>query len=291
MRAERNQATLTGPCSISGRGYWSGETNILNFLPAPAGTGIRFVRADLDGAPSVHALAENRASIPLRTQLTSGRCEVAMVEHVMAALYGLRIDNVEVHCTAREMPGMDGSCLDFVLALDSVGRTELRQRRPRLKITERIHIGDARQWIIAEPSSTDTLDVEYRLDYGASSPIGQMTYCAEVNSDSFYHEIAPARTFIGADEAHAMQNKGIATHVTDQDLLVFDKRGPINNKLRFPDECARHKALDLIGDLALSGVDLVGRITAYRSGHQLNGLMAEQLRNRFLDAGCASRAA
>jgi UDP-3-O-acyl-N-acetylglucosamine deacetylase len=160
-----------------------------------------------------------------------------------------------------------------------------------LKITERLHVGDAQQWIIAEPTTNDTLEVEYRLDYGTSSPIGKMTYRAQLTEDNFYHEIAPARTFIGADEARAMQSQGIATHVTDQDLLVFDQSGPVNNKLRFPNECARHKALDLIGDLALCGVDLVGRITAYRSGHQLNGLMAEQLRKRFLGAGRASRAA
>lgn len=291
MRAERYQTTLTGPCSVSGRGYWTGEANTLTFLPAPAGTGVRFVRTDLPGRPSVRATADFRSSLPLRTQLSSGGCEVAMVEHVMAALYGLRIDNVEVHCTAAEMPGLDGSALAYVLALDNVGRTELRVRRPTLRVRKRIRVGNAQQWIQADPNTRDALDIEYRLDYGADSPIGKATYAATVTEDSFYHSIAPARTFIHQSDAQALQQRGLARHVTNRDLLVFGNQGPIDNTLRFPDECARHKALDLLGDLALSGIDLVGRITACRSGHLLNGLMAERLRALITSPSASVRAA
>ncbi len=279
--ATRNQTTLTGPCSVSGRGYWTGEPNTLSFLPAPVGSGIRFVRTDLFGAPSVPALAEFRASLPLRTQLHNGPCQVAMVEHVMAALYGMCIDNVDIHCTAREMPGLDGSCHDYVLALDSVGTTKLRARRPRLRITEAIRIGTAEQWILAEPVEHSSLEIEYRLDYGPQSSIGRSTYRVMLTEDAFYHELAPARTFISRADALALQAQGLGQHVSERDLLVFDDYGPANNQLRFVDECARHKALDLIGDLALTGIDLVGRITACRSGHQLNGQMAEHLRNLF----------
>ncbi len=291
MRAERRQTTLMGPCSVSGRGYWTGEPNTLTFLPAPAGTGIRFVRADLEGCPAVSATAPFRDSRPLRTQLSHGRCEVAMVEHVMAALYGLRIDNCEVHCTSYEMPGMDGSCLAYVQALDAVGITELRVKRAALRIKQRIRVGNAQQWIMAEPSPKETLEVCYRLDYGPDSPIGRSQYEAVVDEDTFYHAIAPARTFIHQTDAKALQKQGLARHVTERDLLVFDDHGPVNNQLRYADECARHKALDLIGDLALTGVDLVGRITACRSGHQLNGEMAEQLLNLFADQCGAVRAA
>jgi UDP-3-O-[3-hydroxymyristoyl] N-acetylglucosamine deacetylase len=291
MRADRNQTTLTGPCIVSGRGYWTGEPNTLTFLPAPAGTGIRFVRTDLTGRPSVQATADYRSSEPLRTQLRNGRCELAMVEHVMAALYGMRIDNVEVHCTAEEMPGLDGSSLAYVLALDNVGRTELRARRPTLRISERIRVGNAQQWIEAEPHAHDTLDIEYRLDYGTTSPIGKATFTATVCEDTFYNAIASARTFIHQADALALQKQGLARHVTHRDLLVFGAEGPINNRLRFADECARHKALDLIGDLALSGIDLVGRITASRGGHQLNGLMAERLRDLYNRQSSSVRAA
>jgi UDP-3-O-[3-hydroxymyristoyl] N-acetylglucosamine deacetylase len=278
MRAERFQTTLTGPCTVSGRGYWTGAANTLTFLPAPAGTGIRFVRADLPGRPATSALADYSVGLPLRTQLKHGRCEVAMIEHVMAALYGMKIDNAEVHCTTAEMPGLDGSSLAYVLAFDNVGRTELRARRSTLKIRKPIRLGDDHQWILVEPHDRETFEIEYRLDYGDDSPIGKAVYSTQLTEDIFYHEIASARTFIQQADAHALQQRGLATHVTDRDLLVFDHRGPVNNTLRFSDECARHKALDLIGDLALCGVDLVGRVIANRSGHQLNGQMAERLR-------------
>ena len=291
MRAARYQTTLSGPCRVSGRGYWSGEVNTLTFLPAPAGTGIRFVRTDLSGNPSVLATTEYRLSMPLRPQLRDGACEVDMVEHVMAALYGMQIDNVFVHCTAREMPGLDGSSLAYVLALDEIGQVELRSKRRILRITQPLRVGDGQKWIQIEPTHGDLTEVEYRLDYGANSPIGTATYSAQVDTDTFYNCIAPARTFISQADAKALQKKGLAAHVTERDLLVFGKHGPLNNQLRFRDECARHKALDLIGDLALAGVDLVGRVTACQSGHQLNGQMVQQLYNLMNQCEPRSKAA
>ena len=289
MRAARFQTTISGPCSVTGRGYWSGQLNTLTFLPAPAGTGIRFVRADLDNAASVEAVTENSQGMSLRTRITDGVSTFDMVEHVMAALYGLQIDNVEVHCTAAEMPGMDGSSLAFVLALDSVGKVVLRAKRPQLRIRERIRVGNSTQWIAIEPSNE--FEVEYRLNYGSDSPIGKSTFSAIVDEDTFYHEIAPARTFVTRAEAKALQAQGIATHVTERDLIGFDDKGPANNQLRFIDECSRHNALDLVGDLAVTGVDLVGRVTANRSGHQLNAQMATQLRRLYLKNQAASKAA
>ncbi len=283
MRAIRAQTTLNAPCSVSGRGYWSGQVNTLTFLPAPANTGIRFRRIDLDGHPSVLALSENRHSMPLRTRLVNGRAEVDMVEHVMAALHGLQLDNVTIHCTASEMPAMDGSCLAFVLALQTAGKVELPVERPTLCIDKTIRVGDARQWILAEPLSPHTLmhslELEYQLDFGADSPIATANSSIVLPAcDQFLANIASARTFIGVETARQLQARGLAQHVTEQDLLVFDAHGPVNNRLRFPDECARHKLLDLLGDLALTGIDLVGRITASRGGHQLNGEMASALR-------------
>jgi UDP-3-O-[3-hydroxymyristoyl] N-acetylglucosamine deacetylase len=282
MRAGRFQHTITRPCQVSGRGYWSGQPITLTFLPAPADSGIRFVRTDLLDRPSVEAIADNRVDIQLRTRLVQGKAEVDMVEHVLAALYGLRIDNVEIHCTACEMPGLDGSSLAYALALDDAGKTPLRSRRATLVATESIRIGDDRQWIRFDPLSDSSFEIEYRLDYGTNNPIGTATYATKINEDAFYHRLAPARTFISLAEAEQLQERGLARHVTTRDLLVFDSDGPIDNSLRFSDECARHKALDLLGDLALTGIDLVGKVTAYRSGHQTNGKLAERLRQDFL---------
>lgn len=264
---------------VSGRGYWTGAPNTLTFVPAPPRSGVHFVRADLPGSPRIHATAEHRISMPLRTRLSMNGAEVDMVEHVMAAIYGLGIDNIEVHCTSGEMPGLDGSSQAYVLALQSVGRVEQDAEKLTCAINETIHIGDETQFIRAEPAAPDStsFEIEYQLDYG-DSIIGQATYQAALTPELFAQELAPARTFITQTEANMLQSQGVATHVTERDLIVFGEDGPINNELRFIDECARHKALDLVGDLALTGVDLVGRITARRSGHQMNGHMAEQLR-------------
>lgn len=290
MRAGRFQHTIAHPCHVSGRGYWSGQPITLTFLPAPAETGIRFVRTDLPNRPSIQAVADHRIDMQLRTRLANGPAEVDMVEHVMAALFGLKIDNVEIHCTQAEMPGLDGSSLAFALALDEAGRAPLRSRRAVWSVPHSIQLGDDKQWIRIEPTDTETLEIEYRLDYGPHSPIGTATYATKINEDAFYHRLAPARTFITHREAEQLQERGLAQHVTTRDLLVFGDDGPIDNTLRFQDECARHKALDLLGDLALTGIDLVGKVVAYRSGHQLNGRLAARLRQEFLLANKANKA-
>ena len=294
MRAERNQTTLAAPCTVSGRGYWTGAVNSLTFLPAPADSGIRFVRTDLPGHPSVLAVAENRDGMPLRTCLRRGRAEVDMVEHVLAALHGLQIDNAIVHCSACEMPAMDGSSFAFTLALQAVGRIELQAVRPILTLDHTIRVGDDRQWIIAEPLPSPLpssglvpypskrLELEYRLDFGPGSPIVKANHAIRLEPKVFFETICAARTFIGMETAQMLQARGMAKHVTEQDLIVFGPHGPVNNRLRYPDECARHKLLDLIGDLAVTGVDVVGRITSHRGGHQLNGEMSTALRELFV---------
>lgn len=293
MRAERNQTTLAAPCTVSGRGYWTGAANCLTFLPAPADSGIRFVRTDLLGHPSVLAVSENRVSMPLRTCLSRGRAEVDMVEHVLAALHGLRIDNAIIHCTACEMPAMDGSSFAFALALQAVGRVELQEVRPTLTLDRTIRVGDDRQWIIAEPLPSplpsgglvaypsQRLELEYRLDFGPDSPIMKADHAIRLEPKIFLETICTARTFIGIEAAQMLQARGMAKHVTEQDLIVFGPHGPVNNRLRYPDECVRHKLLDLIGDLAVTGVDVVGRITSHRGGHQLNGEMSTALRELY----------
>ncbi len=122
-----------------------------------------------------------------------------------------------------------------------------------------------------------SLSLEYRLDYGPESPIGAATVATELDPETFLESFAPARTFITQSEAQQLQSQGLARHVTYRDLIVFGDKGPIDNSLRFSDECARHKLLDLIGDLALCGLDLAGRVIACRSGHVLNGRMAAEL--------------
>lgn len=291
IQTVRFQNTIRRSCHVHGRGYWSGQPIQLTFLPAEPDTGIRFVRTDLSGQPHISAVSENRIEMPLRTRLRQNNAEVDMVEHVMAALYGLRIDNCLVQCDTNEMPGLDGSAHAITLALQQAEVERQHKARETHMLEEPIRLGDQRQWLVAFPADDHRLHVEYRLDFGANQSIPSGIAACTLTPHTFAEHISPARTFISSKDAQALQEKGLATHVTDRDLVVFGEEGPINNTLRFPDECARHKLLDLIGDLALCGYDICGRIIACRTGHAANGRMAEKIRTTKQKINIAVKAA
>ncbi len=281
------QQTIASPCTVSGRGYWSGVQNTLTFRPARVDNGIQFIRDDLPGRPRVAATVAHSSGQALRTRLEDRNASFDMIEHVMSALAGLHIDNVDVHCTAAEMPGFDGSSYAIALALNSSGIE--RQACPRATFSTQttIEVAEDGRFVRFEPLTNDDavgLQVEFNLDFGEHSPIHPSRFASVVTPGKYARDIAPARTFITQEDATALQASGVAQHVTDRDLLVFNQFGPVNNELRFPNECARHKALDLIGDLALVGVDLVGKLVAHRSGHQLNARLASAIRE-MIDRG------
>ena len=214
-----------------------------------------------------------------------------MVEHVMAALAGLQIDNCEVWADEPEMPGCDGSCQAIVSAVDAVGTVEQEAPRPLRVIREVLRLGDERSWVEAAPPVARSTTLEYRMDYGPDGPIGRQTLEIELSPETFRRELAASRTFVLESEADALVAQGLGLRTTCQDLLVFGDDGPIENQLRFADECVRHKILDMIGDLALAGVDLLGRFTAYRSGHRLNGELVATLLAESLPCGNLKRCA
>jgi UDP-3-O-acyl N-acetylglucosamine deacetylase len=269
MEATRNQRTIAAPAAVAGVGYWSGRDVRVEFRPAPADSGIVFVRADLEGLPRIPATVEHRFEIPRRTSLRCGEASVEMVEHIMAALHGLQIDNCELWVNEPEMPGCDGSSLPFVEALQSVGMVEQNAPRRRLVIRDVIRVGDEKSWIEAGPCFSGKLVLRYGLDYGGGV-IGRQSLEISLSSRHFRLNLAPSRTFLLEAEADALKAMGLGRQASPKDLLVFDAHGPIDNQLRFPDECVRHKMVDLVGDLAMAGCDLIGRFTAYRSGHRLN---------------------
>lgn len=277
MRFKRLQQTLATVVHVSGRGYWSGLPVTVSFEPAPVNTGIRFKRVDLPGKPSIAAIAAHRTEASLRTQLDADGCAVEMIEHVMSALYAMEIDNCVVHCNARELPGLDGSAMAYALAIEQAGAVSQSEACRVVCIDAPHRIGDDRQWIMALPSTEPGLQCEYRLDYGQNSVIASSTFRASLSPKVFIDEIAAARTFVTETEADQLLARGLARHVSHRDLLVFGDEGPIDNVLRFDDECARHKLLDLVGDLALCGVALQGKVVAYRSGHSMNGELAARL--------------
>jgi UDP-3-O-[3-hydroxymyristoyl] N-acetylglucosamine deacetylase len=277
MYSRRNQQTIARPCSVAGFGYWSSRDIRVEFRPAEPNTGIVFVRADLPGCPRIPARVENRTDMPRRTNLRCGEASVDMVEHIMAALAGLQIDNCEVWVDAQEMPGCDGSSLAFVEALDAVGVVRQPAWRASFVARQSIRLGNEDSWIQLRPCCSGKAVLQYELDYPQHPAIGRQTLELVLTPGTFRSQVAPCRTFALKAEAEAIQRKGIGQRATCKDLLIFDDRGPIDNRLRFPDECVRHKLLDMIGDLALAGCDLVGRVSAYRSGHHLNAALVQSL--------------
>jgi len=268
--ALRQQHTIAVPVRVDGFGYWSGIDTQIEFRPAPVDTGIVFVRSDCDPPVRISGDVQRRVEVPRRTNLAEGDVDVQMVEHVMASLSGLRIDNCEIWVTAPEMPACDGSSKLFVDALMKAGRLPQPAFRPTLVVTGTVRVGDELSWVEAHPHPDGGLHLEYRLDFGPDSPIGVQRIELTLTPELFRYELAPARTFILKHEADWLREQGLGERVTCQDLLVFGNQGLIDNTLRYPDECVRHKTLDLIGDLALAGCDIQGRIVASRSGHRLN---------------------
>lgn len=277
MSQSRTQHTLARPVSVTGVGYWSGQEVRVEFRPAPVGAGRFFVRDDLPGAPRIPAVSASRVDARRRTILAAGDATVDMVEHVLAALAGLEVDNCEIGVTSAEMPGLDGSAAAFVEAIAQAGLTAQAGLVKPLWVDRPIRCGDADSWIEVRPPMGDRVSIEYRLDYGPDSPIGSQWLVTDVDPRAFIAELAPARTFVLKHEADALIARGLGSHVSPEELLIFGPDGPIGNQLRFDDECVRHKVLDVVGDLALAGRPIVGHVVAYRSGHQLNGELVAKL--------------
>lgn len=275
----RLQRTIARPAEYHGFGFLTGADVTLRFLPADENTGIQFQRVDLSGTRPIPATLDSVVPRQRRTAISNGAATVELVEHVMAALAGLQIDNCLVQVNAPECPGGDGSCLDFVKVLLDAGIDEQSAQRDLIVIHESTSVrgGDDHSEISAGPVFRRTLVVSYELDYGPRSPIKPQLLTFEFFPESFVTNVAYARTFILESEIAALKAMGYGSRVTPADLLVFGAEGVIGNELRAPDECVRHKILDCIGDFALLGCDIHGHFRAYRSGHNLNHEICRQI--------------
>lgn len=271
------QRTLAAPVSIDGIGYWSDRDITVTFQPSAPGTGLIFVRDDLPGKPRIPASPEFRVAIPRRTSLEKDGARVEMVEHILSALTGMGVENCEIHVTACEMPGMDGSARAFVEAFDSVGYETQDVPAKILTLSKPLNLrdSDSDRWITVQPAHD--LRIGFELCYKTASPIENQTAEFTLAPEIYRREIAPCRTFVTQAEAEAFLGAGLAKRATYQDLLVFGPNGPIENSVRFPNECARHKILDLIGDLALLGSRLRANVHAFRSGHDFNARLVQTI--------------
>ena len=263
----------------------------VEFRPAPPNAGRTFVRKDLGPDARIPVHPQLRTEARRRTNLSNQGVHVHMVEHVLAALAGLQIDNCEIWVDQAEMPGCDGSSLPFVNALLAAGIEQQPAPVRQLVIQEPIRVTDGAGSIAAYPSPDGEFSIEFELYYPHNHRIGRQATKVSIDPDSFVRELAPCRTFLLASEANALVGQGLGTRVTASDLLVFDDDGLIDNRLRFANECARHKALDVLGDLALTGRQIIGTFAAYRSSHRLNAVLAREILERFAEPKMGYRAA
>ena len=278
---DQKQRTISREARFEGRGLFSGETATVTFSPAAPNSGITFVREQDGKVATIPAIVGNVLKRPRRTCLRNGTLFVETVEHCMAALTGMGVDNAVVRVSGGqvgELPGGDGSSRPFVEALQEAGVAEQDAAKDPLIIRKPVQVTAEGATLAALPGPTDRLEVIY--DFEAPAPVGRQTISFRlggVDCDDFVQNLAPARTFVFEHEAKALQARGLGKHLTPKELLVIAPTGPVDNSFRFIDECARHKVLDLIGDLSLVGRPLRGRVVAYKSGHHLNHLLARKL--------------
>jgi UDP-3-O-[3-hydroxymyristoyl] N-acetylglucosamine deacetylase/3-hydroxyacyl-[acyl-carrier-protein] dehydratase len=257
--------TIKRSASVSGVGLHLGVACTLEFLPALSGTGIRFVRRDLSGAPPIRALAENAVLTERRTQLGAEPNAVHTVEHVLAAVAALEIDDLIISMDGPEPPIMDGSAGPFFHALDEAGLLAHPGcvRSARLVKPVRMEDGDS----VYEAFPADQLELDVSIDF-AHPLIGRQRYEATLSSELFARELAFARTFGFVSEVEFLRGRGLIQGASTQNAVVLDERGVVDNALRSPDEFVRHKMMDCIGDLALAGTRLKARVVAHKPSHR-----------------------
>lgn len=259
-----SRRTIARPVSLDGIGLHLGAACQLSFRPAKSGAGITFCRTDLPNAPRIGALAETAVLTERRTQLGEDPVSVHTVEHVLAAVAGCGIDDVEIELNAAEPPIMDGSAAPFVDALLSAGIVEQSGEATYLTLRRAISLTDGDSVYEATPAPEFELNVSIDFPHAA---IGQQQGCYRVTRDSFVRDLASARTFGFVHEVDALRAKGLIQGASLDNTVVLDDDGVLNT-LRWPDEFVRHKALDCVGDFALAGARVRARITALRPSHR-----------------------
>jgi UDP-3-O-[3-hydroxymyristoyl] N-acetylglucosamine deacetylase/3-hydroxyacyl-[acyl-carrier-protein] dehydratase len=271
------QKTIKGEGQVSGKGLFGGQDVQVVFRPAPEDTGVVFVRADLKQPVRIKATVPSIAGQDRKTTLATGDIQINTVEHCLAAVYALEIDNIIIEVTGPELPASDASAAEYFALLKQIGVKTLAPQVRTFVITEPISVVQGDASIYALPGARDRLEISYDLDYPQEPAIGRQIYGCELTPDIFEENLASARTFLMESEAKQLQAQGIGKHIGPRDLLVINADGPIKNRYRFPDECVRHKMVDLIGDLSLASRRIHGRIVARKSGHALNQAMAKKI--------------
>jgi UDP-3-O-acyl N-acetylglucosamine deacetylase len=258
------QQTIRKQVSLTGIGLHSGEAVTMTLSPAAADTGVLFRAPDGTFIPaSPDHVVDTRSA----TCVGAFGVKARTIEHLMAALAGLGIDNVLVDLTAEEVPAMDGSARPFVELLQAAGRVSLAAPRQRIVIEEPIRVGDENRWLEVLPS--DTFRISYTLDHNHPA-IGLQVASFPITEQVFIDALAPARTYGFLKDVPVMRQHGLARGGSLENAIVVGKRIVLNDHLRFADEFVRHKVLDLVGDLHTLGRAVVGHVVGRNAGHMLN---------------------
>ena len=302
----RFQCTISKPVFCTGVGLHTGLESKIIFKPAPEDYGIHFIRQDVDNCPEIMADIDHVVDISRGTTIEQNGVKIFTVEHALAAVSGLRIDNVLIELTAKEPPVMDGSSKDFVEALQKSGIVEQKKLRRVLEISEPVSYSDPKRGVDIHVVPSDQFRVTFMIDYKLHSLGSQYTAVYNMQED-FAREVAPARTFCFLSEIEELREIGLikggaldnAVVIVDKEInntkvnklkslfgikeeIIMGSNGILNGKrLRYKNEPVRHKTLDLIGDMALLGFPIKGHVTAARSGHASNVEFVKMIRSIY----------
>ncbi len=268
-----HEQTIRASATCTGVGLHSGAPVTLRILPAPAGTGIVFRRTDLEGF-EIEASGRNVARVSYATSLMKKGVLISTTEHLLSAFVGAGIDNAIVELDNLELPILDGSARPFVEMIQKAGIRRQRKIRTYLRIVREVELREGDKFIAVYPANT------YSVSYSINFPhpqIGRQTFCVQLTNGSYLREIAPARTFGFMHEAEAMRQQGLIRGASTENAIVLSRDAVLNPPLRFVDEFVRHKVLDLIGDLALIGKQILGSVVADRAGHAMHTALVSRL--------------
>ncbi len=273
------EQTIRSSVGCSGVGLHSGAPVAMRILPAPPGRGIVFRRTDLDDF-EIEANGRNVARVSYATSLMKKGVLISTTEHLLSAFTGLGVDNAIVELDNLELPILDGSALPFVDLIQKAGIRKQRRPRRYLKILREVEMREGNKFISVYPA--DTYSVSYSINF-PHPLIGKETFQLELSNGSYLKNIAAARTFGSREDEKAMRNMGLIRGASRENCIVLTRDGIENGPLRFPDEFVRHKVLDLVGDLALLGKPILGKILADRAGHAMHtALVSRILRDQTL---------
>lgn len=269
------QKTIRKKTSVTGIGIHSGDPCTLTFRPAPADTGVYFIRTDLPGCPSLKVTAKNVQATSHQTTIGGPQFSVATIEHCVSALSALRIDNLFIELDGPEIPIGDGSARVFLEALLAVGLVEQDQPRKYCYVTEPIYFseGDKHAYVVPYHGLRLTVTIDF-----PNPRIGKQTFDLDINEESFGRDVAAARTFGFLKDVEALQARGLAKGGSLDNCIVLDGESVVNPEgLRWADEFVRHKALDALGDLVTLEMPLMGHVVLYKAGHDIMNKLVRKI--------------